>query len=438
MKTAGRFALVGGGGMGYNRENAEIDDVVEVGMVKKPVPCAWETHAGTGAGGTLLLGSFSANAGALRQDYAGQVRCLYMDPPFFTGQRFSLRMRVGETGWRSEGSFLELPAYQDQWPDEAAYLSMMREALTLVHDLLANDGTFFLHIDYRMHGFLRVLADEIFGSDHLMNEIIWVYQSGGRAMRHFSRKHDVILFYRKGARPYFDIASVAVPRAENRSNHMRKRVDETGRAYRSIRSGGKEYRYYEDDLVYLSDVWTDISHLQQKDPERTGYDTQKPLKLLERILRCASRPEDLVMDLCFGSGTTLVAAAGLGRRFVGVDVGRSAHAVARKRLLPFSVRQQLEPPRQDTRAEFSLMPMIGFYQVDLLGYTLPEQDFPALDGVDQWSVGLLHGDTFTAYAHAARTRETPVLAAALEIPMLSGTPAALVADVYGRRQVFTL
>lgn len=406
----------------------------------QPANCAWEAHEGEGPGATLYAGTVAAHAGALRQGYAGKVQCVYIDPPFFTGQRFQMRMRVGEGGWSAGHHSLTLPAYLDRWAQESEYLEMMEEALALARELLHPTGTLFLHVDYRMVGKLRGIADALFGADHLMNEIIWAYQSGGRSRRHFSRKHDDILLYRKGARPYFDIDAVAVPRAEHRSNHMRKQVDADGRTFRTIRAGGKEYVYYDDDLVTLSDVWTDISHLQQKDPERTGYDTQKPLKLLERILLCASRPGDLVADLFFGSGTTGVAAAGLGRRFLGVDAGLLSHTVSRKRLLPYQARQQLLPQAEPAGAWASLRPMIGFYEVRLEGYAAAEAEGWAapLDAVDQWSAGLVAADTFFAYAHAARSKTQPALAQVLEIPMLEGRPALLVADVWGRRQVYLL
>ena len=122
------------------------------------------------------------------------------------------------------------------------------------------------------------------------------------------------------------------PPTEPRSNHMRRHVDPDGRVYRSIRANGRVYTYYDDDPVYPGDVWTDISHLQQKDPERTGYATQKPVKLLDRLLRPIVQPGDLVCDLCCGSGTTLVAAQALGCRVLGVDCSPEALMTARSRI----------------------------------------------------------------------------------------------------------
>lgn len=122
-------------------------------------------------------------------------------------------------------------------------------------------------------------------------------------------------------------------RGSDRRNHMKRRADEDGRIYYAIRSNGKEYRYYEDDLIYPSDVWDDIEHLHQRDPERTGYATQKPEALLKRIISVSTEPGDLVMDLFAGSGTTAAAAVKLDRRFVIADCSMASMLASRRRIL---------------------------------------------------------------------------------------------------------
>ncbi len=404
--------------------------------------CRIEQRHGAGAGGVLWQASLPECAEKLLEAYAGKVQLVYLDPPFRTGQQFEMRMRVGDAGWRGGKPRIALPAYDDAFPEEAAYLAMMRSILTTAHKLLRKEGTLFLHVDPRMQAPLRIMLDEIFEEKNFLNEIIWAYQSGGRAMRYFSRKHDVILFYRKSSRYFFDIKAAPLPRGEHRSNHMRREVDAQGRSYRTITSGGKKYVYYDDEPVYPGDVWQDVSHLQQKDPQRTGYDTQKPLPLLERIVHCASRPGDLVADLCFGSGTTLVAAAESGRRFLGIDRGQAANAVARKRLLPWAAEHRTEPVASTVKVSAELLAAIGFYEVALTA-CVPDAELTALglplaklDAIDQWSVGFLRGDTFVATTHAARTAAKPVLPSRLEMPMLSGDPALCIVDVLGRRQVY--
>lgn len=400
--------------------------------------CTKEVHLGSGAGGYLLRRSLPGCAKELLERFGGQVQMIYIDPPFNTGQRFDMKMRVGEEDWKRSRSRLTLPAYDDRWRSEEEYLAMMRGTLGLARDLLREDGTLFLHIDARMHARLRLMMDEIFGAQNFLNEIIWAYQSGGRALNHFSRKHDIILFYRKSRSYYFNIRAVPVPRVENRSNHMRRCVDAQGRTYRMIRSGGKEYVYYDDDPAYPGDVWDDVSHLQQKDPQRTGYDTQKPVKLLERIVLCASRPGDLVGDLCCGSGTTLVAAAQSGRRFLGIDESLTAQSVSRKRLLGRKMELEAEAQEVCARVDATILPAIGFYTLRLTRYEMEPQlgRFEGLDAVDQWSAGFLREGVFHPYAHAARSKQSPRLEEMLEIPVLLGTPCIETVDVLGRRAYY--
>lgn len=276
-----------------------------------------------GSRGVLARGDAACPNQPFWGEYASSVQCVYMDPPFFTGQDFFYR-REKQEGARH--------GYADRWDSVEDYLSMLRGALKNAHGILKQDGLIFVHVDYRTCAHVRLLLDEIFGAGNFLNEIIWRYKSGGRSKKYFARKHDTIFLYSKSRDYYFDVQSVGVKRGRTARNHLKKAVDESGRVYFSIHSMGKEYRYYEDDLIFPDDVWEDIPHLQQKDPERTGYDTQKPEKLLRRIIACASREGDLVADLFCGSGTTPAAAFDLGRRFFALDRGDAALAVTRRRL----------------------------------------------------------------------------------------------------------
>lgn len=396
-----------------------------------------------GLGGTVLLGEIKAQYSALLTRYAGQVQTIYLDPPFNTGKSFVLRQRCGEEGWKTGKPTLELPAYSDRWTDQEALLSLIREAAELSHALLSDDGSLFLHIDSRMHAQVRLMLDEVFGPKQFVNEIIWSYQTGGRSMAHFSRKHDIILFYRKRPHAYFNIQAVGLPRARTRRNHMRRSVDESGRAYRSIVSQGKEYRYYDDDPVFPGDVWDDVSHLQQKDPQRTGYDSQKPLRLLERILLSTSRPGDLVCDLFAGSGTTAYAAALHGRRFLTMDQSPSSILVARKRLLGHTMRLEAETDTGGSpMLSGSYLEGLGLAEVRLTSYHLEDGlcalDLPGTEAVDQISVGYLRDGIFHAYHNAARSKAEPALPPALELPVLEGIPAMMTVDVLGRRLLHAL
>lgn len=293
------------------------------------IPCFGESLIADG-GGRFFLAKTQDRAEALLADYGGKVQLIYLDPPFGTGDIFTARLGRGK---------VRVPAYADDM-SQASYLAMMGQVLGLCHGLLAPSGCLYLHIDHRMSAHLRLLLDEIFGCQNFVNEIIWSYRSGGRSTRYFSRKHDNILLYRKSRHMYFDIQAVGKPRGPERRNHMKRRVDAEGRVSYSIRCAGREYVYREDTPVFPGDVWDDIEHLHQRDPERTGYGTQKPEALLERIIKASSRPGDLVMDLFSGSGTTAAVAARLGRPWVAMDASPVAMLVLRKRLL--LARQEMD------------------------------------------------------------------------------------------------
>ena len=354
-----------------------------------------------------------------------------------TGDQFFLQMRVGEREWESGRGSLRLPAYSDRFSGRQAYLDLLRAALENAKELLNDSGSLFLHLDSRMGAYAKILCDEVFGERNFVNEIIWAYQTGGRSVNHFSRKHDVILFYRVSGKQFFDIAAVPLSRDENRQNHMRRCVDENGRAYRTIRSGGKMYTYYDDDPVYPGDVWADVSHLQQKDPQRTGYDTQKPLALLSRVIRCSTRPGDRVADLFGGSGTTAAAAAQLGRGFLSSDVGPLALCVCRKRLLGAGMTVLADTGAPGTALSADFVPGIAYHDVSLTGYDPGGGgDIRGLDAVDQWSVGFYQDGVFRAQDNAARRKQTPALPPVLQLPQIRGVPAILISDVYGHRSVW--
>lgn len=278
----------------------------------------------TGGEGIFQLGDIQALLPELMEKYAGKAQLIYLDPPFATGDTFQFRI---------DGKQIKKTAYTDKLSQEE-YLGFMRQVLTGCHTILAPEGSLYLHVDYRMAARLRILLDDIFGEANHMNEIIWMYKSGGRSTKHFSRKHDTILFYRKSKQVYFDISAVGVKRGPERRNHMRRFMDEDGRICYSIRSGGKTYVYHEDMPIYPSDVWIDIEHLHQRDPERNGYATQKPEALLRRILLASSPPNGLVMDFFSGSGTTAAVAAQTGRRFFVCDSSPYALFALRRRLVP--------------------------------------------------------------------------------------------------------
>lgn len=392
----------------------------------------------TGAGESLLLwGDGAADQPAL-QPYMGRVQAVYIDPPFMTGDSFNRRRRYGAKGWRTGNPSVSLPAYEDRFKDREAYLMLLRGLVQQAHRLLNKTGVLCLHLDWRMAAYARMVCDEVFGEKRFLNEIIWAYESGGRAKRYFSRKHDVILLYAKTRQYRFDLTRVPLERADVRRNHMRRGVDEQGRSYRSIRSGGKVYRYYEDQPVYPGDVWSDISHLQQRDPERTGYATQKPLRLLERLLRPLVKPGDLVCDLCCGSGTTLAVAQELGCAFVGVDKSAQALMVARSRLRQENVTLLCPSSSDAALLEGALedgVLLLTDFRARHSAFPATEQIF---DRLESWSVGYETPAGMVALQHFQRTvkqPELPLMCFLLELP---GPLMVATVDAAGTRRVYRM
>lgn len=415
-------------------------------MMWQRVSCDKERVDFAGSRGTLMRGD------ALKMDLSawyGKVQCIYLDPPFFTGEHFKFRMRIGEKGWRTGRPAIDLSAYDDfSNGDIEAYVSFLSEAIHLAHRLLHPSGSLFLHVDWRSTARARLLLDDIFGEDQFRNEIIWSYQTGGRSMRYFSRKHDSILFYAKSKEHFFDITQVPCSTKKERSNHLKRHVDENGRSYRSITSGGKVYIYYDDEPAYPDDVWTDLSQMQQKDPQRTGYATQKPVSLLDRIILCSTKPGDLVADFMCGSGTTLASAAANGRQFLGVDSSQHAFSVCRKRLQDTALTCLAPFSSVSAMLDASAMPGIGYYSVTLNAYELGGDALSGfmqgkspvhirgLDAVDQWHAGLLNGSAFVSYASAGRSKQQPQLPTELQVPLLRGTLGILLIDVLGNRTLW--
>lgn len=311
----------------------------------RPVSCFGETHP-SGGPGLYLFGALEAHAPALMEEYREKVQLIYLDPPFCTGSRFLMSAKN-----HSEAA----TAYDDDLGTEKT-MALLRLALTICSAMLAPTGSIYVHIDYRMGARVKLLMDEVFGESNFMNEIIWSYKSGGRSTKHYSRKHDTLLFYRKTSKPYFNIAAVGAPRGAQPRNHMKRRIDSDGRIYFSIRSGAKTYKYYEDSLVFPSDVWDDVEHLHQRDPERTGYATQKPEALLKRVVLASSREGDLVADLFAGSGTTAAVCAKLNRRYLTLDASPLSLLTFRKRLLLLSQAASFLEERHEMRFLYKTPP----------------------------------------------------------------------------------
>lgn len=297
----------------------------------------------------LILSSLKN--GPMREEIEkqGGLKLIYIDPPFDVGADFSMDIEIGDDKFTKKPNILEEIAYRDTWGKGTdSFISMIYERLVLMRDLLASDGSIYVHCDWRVNSYIRLVLDEIFGKENHRNEIIWHYQSGGRQKSLFSRKHDNIYFYTKSGTWYFDTEAVGILRGNKKRNNMKRGKDSDGREYWSIKSSGKIYKYYDDEKITPADVWTDISHIQQKDPQRVGYPTQKNEKLLERIIKASSNEGDLVADFFSGSGTTAAVAEKLGRKWICTDLGKFAIHTTRKRMI--SVQRELKKEGKDYRA----------------------------------------------------------------------------------------
>jgi site-specific DNA-methyltransferase (adenine-specific) len=246
------------------------------------------------------------------------IDLIYIDPPFGTGQVRRLQSIRTGAGEKTRGGFggrtynfevVSSHNYRDDMPLEE-YLGFLYERLAEMHRLLRSDGSLYLHLDFRTVHFARLMLDEIFGSDRFLNEIIWAYDYGGRARDKWARKHDNILWYAKSDQWTFN----------------RDQIDRI--PYMAPGLVGPE----KAALGKLpTDTWW-MTIVPTNSKERTGYPTQKPVKLLERIVRASSNPGDIVADFFCGSGTTGVAAKRLGRRFLLVDENPEAVRIAEARL----------------------------------------------------------------------------------------------------------
>jgi site-specific DNA-methyltransferase (adenine-specific) len=281
-------------------------------------------------GESLLVHADAADLGAYVR--TGSCDLAYLDPPFKVDKAFAAR--VGGRGSRAKGPV----AYDDTWPSLDVYLAWLEERLAVVRDLLSPRGTMWLHLDARAVHEAKVLADRVFGARRFRGEVIWVPGNGAKSRSGPGMGHQTLLLYARGTDdPIWngrDPALRAPFAATSQAMHF-KAVDEHGRRYRDRAINGKTYRYYADEGRALGSVWTDCPAMAANTPlraETTGYPTQKPLKLLDRIVRASSAPGSLVLDPFAGSGTTLVAASAAGRRFAGSDTGALAIETARARL----------------------------------------------------------------------------------------------------------
>jgi site-specific DNA-methyltransferase (adenine-specific) len=262
----------------------------------------------------LILGNnLSIMRALLDEGREGTIDLIYIDPPYLSESDYSSKLVIGE-------NTIERIAFQDKWDRGMdSYLDMLYPRLQMMHRLLSSQGSIFVHLDWHVSHYVKLILDEIFGSENLVNEIVWCYSGGTGSKRHFHRKHDIIFWYSKTKDYIF---------------HPQYRPYSKQTLQRGLtRVKGPQYRLREDGAL-MQDWWTDINKILSPTAyENLKYPTQKPIALLKRIIACASNPESIVADFFAGAGTTAEAAEQMGRRWILADSSAIAITTSSMRLL---------------------------------------------------------------------------------------------------------
>ena len=285
----------------------------------------------------LLAGDPQTGLPSLR----GKVDLIYIDPPFDSKADYRTKVTLPGVDLQQKPTVIEQFAYADTWEEGTlSYLKMIYPRLVLMKELLSERGSIYVHIDWHVGAYMKIILDDIFGKDRLLNEIMWCYSIGGKGNSFYGRKHDTILLYSKSPNYTFNGKDKDVIVQRKLNTHMRTKIDDNGREYqeKTDKKSGKIYRYYVDEGKVPEDYWIDIEQLNREDAERVGYATQKPSKLLTRIIAASSNKGDLVCDFFGGSGTTAAVAEKLGRRWITCDIGKPAALVMRKRFIDQDVK----------------------------------------------------------------------------------------------------
>jgi len=346
----------------------------------------------------LILSSLKNGPLRKQIEAEGGLKLIYIDPPFDVGADFSMNIEIGEESFTKKPSVIEEIAYRDTWGKGAdSFITMIYERLKFMHGLLADDGSIYVHCDWRVSSHMRLVLDEIFGKDNFQNEIIWQGAVGDTSSKNkkFIKSHDTIFFYVKNRdnfawndvfQAYSETSDNAYKNKDDKGYYQLIACDNPGgggyvyslgkgekmpsRGYgmpihtakKWIEEGiliveeGKVPRkkqYKNEEGVRAKDVWTDISSSFRKD-----YPTQKPEMMLERIIKASSNEGDIIADFFCGSGTTLAVAEKFNRKWIGADLGRFSIHTTRKRMI--GVQRELKKAGKDFRA-FEIL-NIGKYE----------------------------------------------------------------------------
>ena len=349
----------------------------------------------------LILSSLKN--GPLREEIEqqGGLKLIYIDPPFDVGADFSMDIEIGEDTFTKKPNILEEIAYRDTWGQGAdSFISMIYERILLMKDLLAEDGSLYVHCDWRVNSYIRLVLDEVFGKENMRNEITWVRSTNPKGSQHYSPKlsvfTDTIYYYAKSSKAKLNYSEIREPLSEKEIREKYNYTDAKGRYYdgpivssstmgsrptlvyeykgytppvsgwrlkrenlEKLDAGGnlgwtsngkpfRKLRPADDQGKVVGNFWADISLLNSQAEERVGYPTQKPELLIERIVKASSSEGDLVADFFCGSGTVASVAEKLGRKWIVGDLGKFAIHTTRKRMI--GVQRELKAEDKDYRA----------------------------------------------------------------------------------------
>jgi len=346
----------------------------------------------------LILSSLKN--GPLREEIEkqGGIKLIYIDPPFDVGADFSMDIEIGGDTFTKKPNILEEIAYRDTWGKGAdSFIAMMYERLALMRDLLADDGSIYVHMGWQVSHQIRSVMDEIFGASKYLNQIIWKRQTahsdGNQGAKHYGRLHDLIFVYSKKEHyvwnqqytPYdetylkthyknvedgtgrrYELGDLTAPGGASKGNpyyeflgfekfwrfsrHKMQQLHQQGKIVQPKPTSMPRQKRYLDEMpgVPAQDIWSDLNPINSQAIEALGYSTQKPESLINRIILASSAEGDLVADFFCGSGTTAAVAEKLGRKWITTDLGKFAIHTTRKRMI--GVQRQLKDDGKSYRA----------------------------------------------------------------------------------------
>lgn len=284
----------------------------------------------------LLAGDPATGLPSMR----GKVDLIYIDPPFDSKADYRTKITLPGADIQQKPTVIEQFAYADTWEEgTVSYLRMMYPRLVLMRELLSDRGSIYVHIDWHVGHYIKILLDDIFGKENFKNEIIWAYSRWANVSSAFQRMHDNIFYYGRSLNSIFHEQRIKL--SESRKRNLVQMIDGIKVSMRD-ENGNVVYRQQEDkpvsDFWDDTDCWDDLYQVGKTGHERIGYATQKPEALLERIIKASSNEGDLVCDFFGGSGTTAAVAERLGRRWIIGDIGKPASLVMRKRFIDQEVK----------------------------------------------------------------------------------------------------